>query len=259
MEQRLDAFRAKFGRDPGPKDPIFFDPHASEPQPLSPGAWTAELDRLIGEGDGTGVDPAKLNAARDLGYIVTEENQHLFSAAEVEAWESAVERYWEENADDSGIGDLVALLADELEAAVERTLVSTRPEPAREFATRVTNTDIAAAEEDEDAEALGTSIAFAIVAAWLTGARDELSRPTLAADAVGWVESHLGAEAADLARRGAGILGAPESGDLTAQELADETGDDFIPTMIWLAAGVAAVCGGGDAGWLRRYDVSDPD
>lgn len=30
-----ELFREKFGRDPGPEDPIFFDPTADEPQPLS--------------------------------------------------------------------------------------------------------------------------------------------------------------------------------------------------------------------------------
>jgi site-specific recombinase XerD len=35
LEQQLQAFRQKFGRDPGPGDPVFFDPSASEPKALS--------------------------------------------------------------------------------------------------------------------------------------------------------------------------------------------------------------------------------
>jgi ribosomal protein L18 len=31
MEHQADRFRKKFGRDPGPEDPIFFDPAADEP------------------------------------------------------------------------------------------------------------------------------------------------------------------------------------------------------------------------------------
>jgi hypothetical protein len=35
MKKQLKAFRKKFHRDPGPNDPIFFDPDADSPQPLS--------------------------------------------------------------------------------------------------------------------------------------------------------------------------------------------------------------------------------
>jgi len=35
MEAQLEAFREKFGRDPKPEDPIFFDPEADEPELMS--------------------------------------------------------------------------------------------------------------------------------------------------------------------------------------------------------------------------------
>jgi hypothetical protein len=35
FDEQIFAFRAKFGRDPGPDDPLIFDPHADEPTPLS--------------------------------------------------------------------------------------------------------------------------------------------------------------------------------------------------------------------------------
>jgi hypothetical protein len=34
VKDQLEAFRAKFGREPAPNDPIFFDPDADEPRPL---------------------------------------------------------------------------------------------------------------------------------------------------------------------------------------------------------------------------------
>jgi hypothetical protein len=34
LEWQLEAFRAKFGREPEANDPIFFDPSADEPRPL---------------------------------------------------------------------------------------------------------------------------------------------------------------------------------------------------------------------------------
>ena len=33
--QQREAFKAKFGRYPGPNDPVFFDPDAAEPVPMS--------------------------------------------------------------------------------------------------------------------------------------------------------------------------------------------------------------------------------
>jgi hypothetical protein len=35
VERQLQAFREKFGREPGPDDPLFFDPDADTPQPFS--------------------------------------------------------------------------------------------------------------------------------------------------------------------------------------------------------------------------------
>ena len=33
MKNQLRAFKKKFGREPGPNDPVFFDPDADTPQP----------------------------------------------------------------------------------------------------------------------------------------------------------------------------------------------------------------------------------
>ena len=34
LHQQLEAFRLKFGRDPGPGDPVFFDPASAVPAPM---------------------------------------------------------------------------------------------------------------------------------------------------------------------------------------------------------------------------------
>ena len=46
-----------------------------------------------------GFDPAYVRAWQEVGYIVTEDNQHLFSAAEVRAYLDAVDRHAGEDAD----------------------------------------------------------------------------------------------------------------------------------------------------------------
>lgn len=42
MEDQRAAFVAKFGREPAPGDPVFFDPDADEPRPYPPERMTAE-------------------------------------------------------------------------------------------------------------------------------------------------------------------------------------------------------------------------
>lgn len=46
-----------------------------------------------------GQDPAFVTAWKELGYIVTEDSQHLFSAMEVDAWNEAVSRAHAEDTD----------------------------------------------------------------------------------------------------------------------------------------------------------------
>jgi len=254
----LAAFRAKFGRDPGPNDPLFFDPDADEPISLPGDAWHGALDEMIAKADQIGLDPAYLKAWRELGYVITESNQHLFSAADVQAWSDAVEKY-EEDADDTDIdfSDLFDLLADQLEAAVQETLTQQSPEPARLLADHIIDGDLEildSDEHDDEEGAPGISIAFAILAAWTSSAREELDTADLADTVLNWLTTHLGESIAALTRRAAGIIGAPDAPDLTVDQLADELGPDFIPAMLWLATGLVAEHGAGDTAWLRRYD-----
>lgn len=98
LEEQKRAFRAKFGRDPGPADPVFFDPDADEPVPLALEHFDESLDELAraAESGELEVDPALIRAWQELGYILTEENMHLFSAEEVATWYETVERHRDE-------------------------------------------------------------------------------------------------------------------------------------------------------------------
>jgi site-specific recombinase XerD len=55
LRQR-EAFKAKFGREPGPDDPVFFDPDADTPVPISREQMEADLDEVFRK---AGIDPAK--------------------------------------------------------------------------------------------------------------------------------------------------------------------------------------------------------
>ena len=43
MQEQRKRFIRKFGREPGPNDPIFFDPDADTPQPYPEGKYSEAL------------------------------------------------------------------------------------------------------------------------------------------------------------------------------------------------------------------------
>ena len=94
LEERRSAFAARFGREPGPGDPVFFDEYALGDQPQ---AWTEDMIREAltrpGVAAELGLEPAVVAALAELGYIVSDTNAHLFSAEEVRAFNAAVERH----------------------------------------------------------------------------------------------------------------------------------------------------------------------
>jgi hypothetical protein len=94
LEERRSAFVTRFGREPGPGDPVFFDDSAPGDQPR---AWTEDAFRKAltrpGVAEQLGLDPAVVAALAELGYIVSKDNAHLFSAEEVRAFKAAVERH----------------------------------------------------------------------------------------------------------------------------------------------------------------------
>ena len=93
MQQQLQAFREKFGREPGPEDPIFFDPDADTPQPF-------RLEKFLEESTeamvAAGIRPEIIYAHRKTGgLIVTEGNLEKLSAEDIAEWEAAIDEYFE--------------------------------------------------------------------------------------------------------------------------------------------------------------------
>lgn len=68
------------------------------------------------------------------------------------------------------------------------------------------------------------------------------------------MKANLSEGAAASAERISGLIGYPLAPDLTVSQVHDELGPVAIAAMIWLAAGVTASAGGGDANWLRQFD-----
>jgi hypothetical protein len=94
LEELLYRFREKFGRDPGPDDPIFFDPHSDQPLPLGQEAltemWERLADAMVCQGE---ITPETAYAIKKTGLLVTEQTKDLLRDAELHEWNDALEEY----------------------------------------------------------------------------------------------------------------------------------------------------------------------
>lgn len=270
LQGQLAAFRKKFGRDPGPEDPVFFDPREDEPTPLSRETYDRELtaaaERMTESGEGDAA--AYILAWRDLGYIVTEMNRHTFSAMEVAAYEDAVQHHRAERDDspdeaselddeDDDLddedapttpADLFASVADGLEQVVAIIIRHHDAEPAR----RLIEADVPA-DTSEDAAFSLNDVMFAVLLGWLVGAREVLNAEQ-AITALDWVYD-LDREAGEQTKVISGAIGHPAGPSLTIREAGDQLGAPLFSALIWLAAGVVATAAHGEARWLRQFDA----
>jgi len=87
---QLEAFRKKFGRDPCPDDPIFFDPDADQPVPLNPQQYEQDMVETMTQ---AGINPAFIYAFKRTGRIVTESNMHRLTEKELRQWNDAIDEY----------------------------------------------------------------------------------------------------------------------------------------------------------------------
>lgn len=84
LEEQRRKFVAKFGREPGPDEPIFFD---------APPVEHLEAEMVLAMKK-AGVDPALIYAfEKTNGLLVTEQNKQLISEADLEAWNAAIDEY----------------------------------------------------------------------------------------------------------------------------------------------------------------------
>ncbi len=91
LKEQLEAFRQKFGRDPGPEDPLFFDPEADQPRPMD----DARLDAMLVEAlRHAGADPAYIHAYKRTGMLITTDNLKRWRKREREEFWEALEE-WE--------------------------------------------------------------------------------------------------------------------------------------------------------------------
>ena len=84
-----EEFIAKFGREPGPDDPIFFDLDEDKVR-----QDTADVMRAAG------IAPALIYAYEETGLIVTQENRRLIPDVELREFDAKVREYYDLHTDD---------------------------------------------------------------------------------------------------------------------------------------------------------------
>ena len=87
LKEQRKQFIEKFGREPVPDDPLFFDPDADTPQPYPEEKFTEEIVESMRE---AGVDERLINAFKKTGLIVTPDNLDLMTPEELEEFEEAL-------------------------------------------------------------------------------------------------------------------------------------------------------------------------
>jgi hypothetical protein len=87
LRVQRQKFIDRFGQEPGPDDPIFFDlPHPEH------------VEHMMAEDmKAAGIDPAIIFAFEKTGRLVTEDNQHLIPENDLAAWDAAIQEYEEKH------------------------------------------------------------------------------------------------------------------------------------------------------------------
>jgi hypothetical protein len=109
LARQLDAFRLKFGREPAPGDPLFFDPEKDDPTAMSDNGQCAINAELIEGMVGMGRPEFGYAYARS-GYLVSADNYDLIPEEGRRAWHGAIREWSEMSAADraTAIQGLVA-------------------------------------------------------------------------------------------------------------------------------------------------------
>ena len=93
ITQQKRLFREKFGREPGPDDPLFFNPESAIPEFLSVESQEETWRALVQAAGESGMDPALVYAMNKTGRIVTDQNIRFLTDADLQEWNDAVDQY----------------------------------------------------------------------------------------------------------------------------------------------------------------------
>ena len=90
VAEQLAAFKAKFGREPGPSDPVFFDPDCDVPTAMN----EKKLGAIMVEAMKQANIPARfIYAYEKTGLILTEATYHDVLPEDRAAWDQAMAEF----------------------------------------------------------------------------------------------------------------------------------------------------------------------
>jgi hypothetical protein len=91
LQELREAFEKKFGRPPGPNDPIFFDPDADEPRKLS----LEKFDKdVLTSMQAAKVQPEIIYAYKKTGLLLIDRLMETYPLKIVGEWEAAIDEYF---------------------------------------------------------------------------------------------------------------------------------------------------------------------
>jgi hypothetical protein len=91
IKKQMQRFKEKFGRDPGPDDPLYFDPDKETPEAMT----DEKVKKILVESMmSVGIDLAIIYAYQKTGFIASLENWDSFSIQKQMAWCDALDE-WE--------------------------------------------------------------------------------------------------------------------------------------------------------------------
>ena len=144
LQAQRRAFEEKFGRPPGPDDPIFFDPDSDEPAELS----LIEAERSsTAMMEASGIHPAWIYATANTGGLMPGPDGTFAEPDREREWNAAVDRYLRTHPDRSALDHDVELRKyQSFLVALSVSSLPHDPERGRDLAQRLT------ARQDDDAE-----------------------------------------------------------------------------------------------------------
>jgi len=98
LQAQIRGFEEKFGRPPGPDDPIFFDPDADEPRPIQLIDLKAKTTAML---EAAGISGAWIYAYQHTQGLLPRPDGTFNSEADRREWDEAIERYLRTHPDET--------------------------------------------------------------------------------------------------------------------------------------------------------------
>lgn len=159
------------------------------------------------------------------------------------------------------VADLIDMLASDTQLVIARTVEDRSPEPARGFAARLAEADLLIAAESGPGygahDALGVTITSLVLVSWLTRVCPKQFDKDVAEAVLRAVHEELGLQCANAASVAMDLAWDTEL-PVGLAVGRDKLGDDLVPALVWLAAGLVWRFGDGEVTWLCGDDQGQP-